>query len=126
MIDRILFHIYSNDLFNDNQYGFNPQTGTTDAVMGVKKFIEESLRLKHCTVMVSLDVKGASDAAWWPSILQKLRELKCPKNLYDLSVSYFSNRKATSLLRRRKKSKRDVHRDLAVAQAFGMLCIIHF
>ena len=29
MIDRILFHIYSNDLFNDNQYGFTPQTGTT-------------------------------------------------------------------------------------------------
>jgi hypothetical protein len=41
------------------------------------------------------DVKGAFDAAWWPSILQKLRQLKCPKNLYDLSSSYFSNRKAT-------------------------------
>ena len=24
MIDRILFHIYSNDLFNANQYGFTP------------------------------------------------------------------------------------------------------
>jgi len=22
--DRILFHIYSNELFNDNQYGFTP------------------------------------------------------------------------------------------------------
>jgi retron-type reverse transcriptase len=58
MIDRILFHIYSNDLFNDNQYGFTPQRGTTDAVMEVKHFIEESLRLKQCTVIVSLDVKG--------------------------------------------------------------------
>jgi hypothetical protein len=96
MIDRILFHIYSNDLFNNNQHGFTPQRGTTDTVMEVKKFIEESLQLKQCTVTVSLDVKGAPDAAWWPSILQKLRELKCPKNLYCLSVSYFSNRKATS------------------------------
>jgi hypothetical protein len=27
--------------------------------------------------------------------LQTLRELKCPKHLYDLSASYFSNRKQT-------------------------------
>jgi len=27
--------------------------------------------------------------------LKQLRELKCPKNLYNLSGSYFSNRKAT-------------------------------
>ena len=63
--------------------------------MEVKNFIEESLRLKQCTVIVSLDVKWAFDAAWWPSILKQLRELKCPKNLYNLSASYFSNRKAT-------------------------------
>jgi len=62
--------------------------------MEVKKFIEESLRLKQCTVIVTLYVKGAFDAAWWPSILKQLRELKCPKNLYNLSASYFSNRKA--------------------------------
>jgi hypothetical protein len=36
MIDRMLFHIYSNDPFNGNQYGFTPQRGTTDAVMEVK------------------------------------------------------------------------------------------
>jgi hypothetical protein len=46
--------------------------------MEVKNFIEESLKLKQCTVIVSLDVKGAFDAAWWPSILKQLRELKCP------------------------------------------------
>jgi len=62
--------------------------------MEFKIFIEESLRLKQCAVIVSIDVKGAFDAAWWPSILKQLRELKCPKNLYNLSASYFSNRKA--------------------------------
>ena len=106
MIDWILFHIYSNGFFNDNQYGFtSPQRGTVDAVMQVKKFIEERLRLKQCTVIVSLDVKGAFDAAWWPSILKQLRELKCPKNLYNLSASYFSNRKATLLINNYKTEK---------------------
>jgi hypothetical protein len=46
--------------------------------MEVKKFIEERLRLKQCTVTVSLDVNGAFDAAWQPSSLKQLRELKCP------------------------------------------------
>ena len=95
LIDRILLHIYSNDLLSDNQYGFTPQRGTVDAAMEFKNFIEESLRLKQCAVIVSLDVKRAFDAAWWPGILKQLREVKCPKNLYNLSASYFSNRKAT-------------------------------
>jgi hypothetical protein len=95
MIDRTLFHIHSNDLFSDNQYGFTPQKGTADSALEVKNFVEESLRWKQCTVVVSLDVKKAFAASWWPSILKQLRELKCPKNLYNLSVSYFSNRKAT-------------------------------
>jgi hypothetical protein len=72
MIDRILFHIYSNDLFNDNQYRFTPQTVTADAAMKIKNVIEYSSRLKQCTVIVSLDVKWAFGAAWWPSILKKI------------------------------------------------------
>jgi hypothetical protein len=63
--------------------------------MEVKKFKEESLSLKQCTIIVSLDVKRAFDASWWPRILKQLKELKYPMNLYNLSSSYFSNRKAT-------------------------------
>jgi hypothetical protein len=63
MIDRILFHIYSNDLFNNNQYGFTPQRGTIDAAMEVNNFTEEILRLKQCTIIFGLDVKGAFDSA---------------------------------------------------------------
>jgi len=54
----ILFNIHSNDLFNENQYGFIPQKGTVDAAMEVKTFIEESLKLKQFAVIVSLDGKG--------------------------------------------------------------------
>jgi hypothetical protein len=95
MIDGILYYIYSNDLFNNNQYGFTAQRGTIDAVMEVKNFIEESLRFEQCTIIVGLDVTGAFDSAWWPCVLMQLRDLKCPKNLYNLSANYFSNRKAT-------------------------------
>ena len=44
--------------------------------------------------MISLDVLGAFDAAWWPSILYNLRRHGCPRNLYNLTRSYFSDRVA--------------------------------
>jgi hypothetical protein len=73
--------------------------------MEVKYFIEERLRLKKRTVIVSLYVKVTFDAAWLPSILKQLRELKCPRNLYKLSASYFSSRKAKLLINNCKTDK---------------------
>ena len=62
--------------------------------MEAKKFIELVLEKRGLVIMTSLDVKGASDAAWWPSILQSLKDLGCPRNLYNLSKGYFSHRRA--------------------------------
>jgi hypothetical protein len=129
MIDRILFYIYSNDLFNDNQYGFTPERGTIDAAMDVKNFVEESFIIKQCTIIVSLDVEGAFDSAWWPCILTQLIELKCPKNLYNLSASYFSNRKATLSInnyRTEQEVQKGNPQGSCCGPGFRMLCIIHF
>jgi len=61
----------------------------------VKEYIEEGFRRGHITIIISLDVQGAYYAAWWPSILHNLKILDCPKNLYNLTRSYFSGRTAT-------------------------------
>jgi len=53
------------------------------------------MREGHIAILVSLDVKGAFYAVSWPSFLKILKELKCPKNLYNLAKSYFSERTAT-------------------------------
>ncbi|KAJ4434696.1 hypothetical protein ANN_23264 [Periplaneta americana] len=93
MINRILHHVHTNTAgLNRNQYGFMPQKGTVDALIAAKEIIEENLSENNCIAVVSLDVRGAFDAAWWPGILYNLRELKCPKNLFNLARSYFSNR----------------------------------
>jgi hypothetical protein len=54
--------LYSNDLLNQNQFGFSSQKSTTDAAMD---FIEEALTKGQIVALVSLDVKGAFDAGWW-------------------------------------------------------------
>ena len=68
---------------------------TIDAALSVKEFIKNSLTAKKSVVVTSLDVKGAFDAAWWPSILFNLKNLNCPRNLYNLVRDYFHNRSAT-------------------------------
>ena len=94
LINSIMHYLYSNNLLNPNQYGFSPQKSTTDAAMAVKDFIDEALTKGQIVALVSLDVKGAFDAAWWSRILKALKDFHCPRNLYNLTKNYFSGRSA--------------------------------
>jgi hypothetical protein len=62
--------------------------------MVVKGFVETHLLQRNVAIMTSQDVQGAFNTAWWPAILNNLRNLQCPRNLYNLTRSYFSNRVA--------------------------------
>jgi len=59
-----------------------------------KKNLEPELGNRKVVIMTSLDIQGAFDAAWWPSILKELKDSGCPRNLYHLSQGYFSQRSA--------------------------------
>ena len=91
LINRIN-HVSSHDLMNNNQYEFTPQRGTIDVANAVKDFVEKGLIAGKVTVLVSLHVKGTFDAASWSSILNGLKAGGCPRNLYNLTKSYFSKR----------------------------------
>ena len=53
--------------------------------MAVKEFVQEGFRKGEITVIVSLDVEGAFNSAWVPSVLKSLQESGCPRNLYNLT-----------------------------------------
>jgi hypothetical protein len=95
LINRIMHNVYSNSLMNNNQLGFIPKKSATDAALAVKECLEEGMEEGHIAIPVSLDIKGAFDAAWWPSILKTLKEFICLKNLYSLAKSCFSERTVT-------------------------------
>jgi len=65
--------------------------------MAVKQYIKPELEKGKVVIMASLDVKGAFDMAWWPAILKRLRDAKCPRNLYQLTQDYFRERRAVIL-----------------------------
>ena len=94
LINGVMHHLYSNSLMNPNQYGFTPKKNTTDATLAVKEYIEQGFRKGNITILINLDVQGAFDAAWWPNILHTLKTFNRPKNLYNLTRSYFSDRTA--------------------------------
>jgi len=62
--------------------------------MEARKFIEHQLEKGRVVIIVSLDVRGAFDSAWWPAILMGLRDAKCPRNLYNRTLYYLQKRKA--------------------------------
>jgi len=94
LIDRINHHLHSNSLLNKNHFEFLPQKSTVDAALAAEEFAQAQLQQKNLVIIISLDVKAAFDTAWWPSILRNLRDLRCPRNLYNLTRSYFSDRVA--------------------------------
>jgi hypothetical protein len=62
--------------------------------MEAKTVIQPVIEKRGLVIMTSLDVQGAFDAAYWPSILHALKDLECPRNLYNRSKGYFSHRTA--------------------------------
>jgi hypothetical protein len=62
---------------NHNQFGFTPKKSAIETALAVKEYLEEGMREGHIEIIVSLDVKGEFDAAWWRSILKTLEELNC-------------------------------------------------
>jgi hypothetical protein len=62
--------------------------------MQVKQYLENHLERGGVAIMVSLDLQWLFDSAWWPAILQRLREAKCPRKLYYLVQDYLKEREA--------------------------------
>jgi len=95
LINRLNHYMYLTEFLNKNQYGFIPQTSTIDAIMAFKNFVQEGFSKGEITAIVSLDVEGAFNTAWAPSVLKHLQESGCLRNLYNLTKNYFSKRRAT-------------------------------
>ena len=86
--------LHGKDLLKQNQFAFSSQKNITNAAIALKDFIDEAITKGQIVALVNLDLKGAFDAAWWPTILKFLEEFHCPRNLYILTKNYFSERSA--------------------------------
>ncbi|GFX79116.1 hypothetical protein TNCV_3914011 [Trichonephila clavipes] len=61
-----------------------PQKSAEDALVHLCDIVKEGKRKNHVTFLISLDIKGAFDNAWWPGILHQLKSSKVPKKSFAL------------------------------------------
>ncbi|CAK1579866.1 unnamed protein product [Parnassius mnemosyne] len=66
---------------------------TKDSLYDMMDYIRRQLRNKKIVTMISLDIEGAFDSAWWPAIRCRLAEERCPINITKLIDSYLQDSK---------------------------------
>ncbi|CAK1585006.1 unnamed protein product [Parnassius mnemosyne] len=89
-IRRIKWHIVPK--ISKNQYGFMPQRSTEDSLYEMMQHIKAKIKSKKLVLLVSLDIEGAFDNAWWPAVRCALAKTGCPINLRRLIDSYLKDR----------------------------------
>ncbi|GBP55463.1 hypothetical protein EVAR_42639_1 [Eumeta japonica] len=63
--------------------------GTEDALCDLMMHIYKELNLKKIILIVSLDIEGAFDKAWWPALKTQLPAQNCPVNLHSMVRATF-------------------------------------
>lgn len=90
VVARLNWHLTPG--IHPRQYGFMPQRSTEDALGALVGRLRQKLSEKKLVAVVSLDIEGAFDGAWWPAIRVRLAESECPAGLRRLLGSYLSDR----------------------------------
>lgn len=93
IIGRLTYYMANNNKASNMQYGFKQQTSTIQAIHSALEQIKLHKSNNEHVIVASLDIKSAFDNAWWPAIFRRLRSIDCPKNIYNILISYINNRK---------------------------------
>ncbi|KAG8177089.1 hypothetical protein JTE90_015740 [Oedothorax gibbosus] len=97
LTQRVYFHLNSKGLLHPSQYGFRPGKSCDIAAHKLMGEIRAKTNKRTKVCIVSLDIAGAFDTVWWPSILSLLNKADCPKDLFLLFKDYLGDRKLTYL-----------------------------
>ncbi|CAH2084371.1 unnamed protein product [Euphydryas editha] len=81
---------------------YETERSTEDALYTLVKYVRHNLERRRIVVLISLDIEGAFDNAWWPKIRVRLAEEKCPINIRRLLGNYLSDRRVTARIWRPK------------------------
>ncbi|XP_046975349.1 uncharacterized protein LOC124541478 [Vanessa cardui] len=90
--NRLTWSLGSRGITSPRQYGFTPQRSTEDALYDAVELIQEGVRKKIIVAVISLDIEGAFDNAWWPMILKQLIDKEIDNDLFCILSSYLSER----------------------------------
>lgn len=91
LVTRLKYHLLPR--VSTRQFGFMPQRSTEDSLYTLIQHVRAKIAEKKIVTLISLDIEGAFDSAWWPKIRVRLAEEKCPINLRRVLDSYLEDRR---------------------------------
>ncbi|KAG8179196.1 hypothetical protein JTE90_004025 [Oedothorax gibbosus] len=97
LTQRVFYHLNSKGLLHPSQYGFRPGKSCDIAAHKLMGEIRAKANKRSKVCVVSLDIAGAFDTVWWPSVLSLLNRAECPKDLFLLFKDYLGDRRVTYL-----------------------------
>lgn len=89
---RTMTFLESTSYLNNAQYGFREARSTTDALLQLKKIIENSLISKKYSSLISFDIEGAFDTINWETISTIIDNSPLPNYIKNLLKNYISDR----------------------------------
>ena len=95
ILNRILKLSDLSNWISSSQHGFRKGKSTITALEDLTKQINIGFQKKRYTSCVLLDIKGAFDNAWHPSIITNLKKKNCPDYLIKWIFNFLNQRTAT-------------------------------
>ncbi|GFX40889.1 uncharacterized protein TNCV_3761101 [Trichonephila clavipes] len=93
-LPRISWYLRRGDFLSSDQYGFTPHKNTEDALLRLNEIVKRGKKKHLHSILISLDIKGAFDNAWWPCILNLLKKAEIPINIFSLVADFLNDRVA--------------------------------
>ena len=89
---RIIWHLLKTNYIHPSQYGFLPGKSTEEALLNLHETIITEQQMRKHTILLSLDIQGAFDNAWWPIVIEHLKQAKVSEQLVNLLRNYLRDR----------------------------------
>ena len=92
IMKRLIWTALQNNLLSPKQYGFIPGRSCEDALCNITLLIETAFSQNKFVLIIFLDISGAFDCTWHPSILKSFINKGYQPAYIHLIKSYLSNR----------------------------------
>lgn len=92
IFDRIHYHLASNNLLSERQFGFIKGSSAGHALSQIQQFRDVAYTQCVPEVILSLDVAGAFNNVYHHSILDALSSMLCPPKLLQLVGTFLTDR----------------------------------
>ena len=94
LCDRLNKFLESNNLMNENQYGFRAGRGTQLAIASLYEKIAISQKKRYQCNVICRDVKKAFDKVWLEGLQYKIMQINLPDILEKILCQFITNREA--------------------------------